>query len=487
MSGLQHVAVVGAGIAGLTAAVDCARVGIRVTVLEAAPVAGGNIGSAELAGVRLDTGAESYASRGGAVAELVASLGLDDASVTPNPAGSWLRTGAGKCLPSPKTGILGIPSNPFAEDVRAVIGWSGAWRAYLDRLKPVLAIGAVHNLGDLVEKRMGKRVLNDLVAPVTRGVYSTDPSEIDVAVAIPGLNSALTRTGSLSGAVLQLRGNAKPGAMVASVRGGMSRIVDELVAELTRREGDLRLETAVTGLRAEGERWSLDLGDEETLTVDHVILAAPEAATRALIGAAAGIEEASSLTLDPIEIVSIVLDAPELDSAPRGSGILIADAPDIAAKALTHSSAKWSFVAEAFADHPGRHALRLSYGRQGQPNPLAGLDDDDVRTLAMRDVSTIFGFALGEDRVVDLARTVWSGTRPAAAIGRAALAADVADAIRALPGIDATGAWLAGTGLAAVVPDALNASGRVRRAVANHYLTTGDLPDATGATEETKE
>ncbi|MET0783711.1 MAG: FAD-dependent oxidoreductase, partial [Leifsonia flava] len=63
----RHVVVVGGGVAGLVAALDCARVGIRVTVIERAEAPGGAVATETVAGIRVDTGAESYATRGGSV------------------------------------------------------------------------------------------------------------------------------------------------------------------------------------------------------------------------------------------------------------------------------------------------------------------------------------------------------------------------------------------------------------------------------------
>ena len=60
------------------------------------------------------------------------------------------RNGAVDAAPLPKTGMLGIPANPLGDDVRRIIGWSGALRAYLDRLMPILTIGRAHSLGKLV-------------------------------------------------------------------------------------------------------------------------------------------------------------------------------------------------------------------------------------------------------------------------------------------------------------------------------------------------
>ena len=69
---------------------------------------------------------------------LVDELGLGDASSPPARRG---RAGSSACpapgaAPLPEGGVLGIPENPFAADVRRVIGWRGAWRAYVDRLRP---------------------------------------------------------------------------------------------------------------------------------------------------------------------------------------------------------------------------------------------------------------------------------------------------------------------------------------------------------------
>ena len=59
--------VVGGGVAGLTAARDLAVAGLRVTLVEAADHFGGAVGAHEVAGLVLDSGAESFATRSDAV------------------------------------------------------------------------------------------------------------------------------------------------------------------------------------------------------------------------------------------------------------------------------------------------------------------------------------------------------------------------------------------------------------------------------------
>jgi len=491
----KHVVVVGGGIGGLVAARECAKVGIRVTMLESADAVGGAIRRAELDGVVVDAGAESFATRGGHVRALVTELGLADRVVTPAAGGAWVAgLPGGGAAPLPVGGVLGIPANPFQEDVRRVIGWSGVWRAYLDRVRPPLTIGHNHSLGRLVSSRMGAKVRDRLVAPVTTGVYSAAPEDVDVEVAAPGLNAALTRVGSLSGAVQVLRdeGAARaakaPGSAVEGLDGGMSVLVDALVADLRELGAEVRTHAPVVDLARDGASWrvtvgrtvdaegqALPAGDpesaqaedadatasvDEVVTADAVIVAVDETTARALLTASVpALAKTTPAEAPEIEIVTLLLDAPELDAAPRGTGVLTVPGSHTA-KALTHSSAKWEWVARSAG---GRHVVRVSFGAQGEPAATADLDDDAAARLALREASALLGTPLAVERLVAAHRARFVQSQPASIIGARERRAAARAAVQSAPGLAAVGAWLSGTGLAQVVPDAAAEADRLRR------------------------
>lgn len=475
------VVVIGGGVAGMVAALECAKIGLRVALLERRDALGGCVGRIELDGLTLDSGAESFATRGGTVAELVASLGLDDEVVDPNPAGAWLVwSGAANdaldAAPLPRTGVLGIPANPLGDDVRRIIGWNGAARAYGDRLMPILRIGRARSLGELVRSRMGSAVLDKLVTPISAGVYSADPDLLDLDVVAPGLNEAMTRMGSLSGGVGQLVEQRKAGGAVRGLRGGMHTLVDALVRELERfdvtvitgaeatsieRVGDAgwRVRATVSDADADADA---DAADELDLVAPDVVLAAPaHTSLRLLDEAVEGWESTGDWPhAASVELVTLVLDAPALDASPRGTGVLVAaDTSGVAAKALTHSTAKWSWLAERAG---GRHVVRLSYGRAGQPNPLDGLADDAVAALALADASRLLGVPLDAGMLRASGRTEWRDAVSHAAIGQRDRVRALEDAVAAEPGVEVTGSWVAGTGLASVVPHAREAAARIR-------------------------
>ena len=80
------VIVVGAGIAGLTAAWHLLASGTPptdITVLESSNRVGGKLALAEVAGSRLDVGAESMLAVRPEAPELVREVGLGDALTTP--------------------------------------------------------------------------------------------------------------------------------------------------------------------------------------------------------------------------------------------------------------------------------------------------------------------------------------------------------------------------------------------------------------------
>jgi len=403
---VKPVVVVGGGVAGLVAARRLAIGGAQVTLLEASSHLGGTVSFHTVGGLILDSGAESFATRRGTVEALLTELGLAPAIVAPASGPAWLYR-AGGPVELPATSLLGIPAVPLAADVISVVGSAGAFRAYLDTLLPGTYGARSKTLGELVRKRMGSAMLDKLVAPVTLGVHSRHPNDLDLDRITPGLRGALRSEGSLGRAVRSIRESAPAGSAVMGIAGGIHRIADELVADVTR--------LGVT----------VELGTRGTL-VDGTVVGYPD---HAVVVAAAGVaapSEAKRITL-----ATLIVDAPALDSAPRGSGVLVEPgARDIQAKALTHATAKWKWLAERAN---GKHVLRLSY------------DDAPARlaTVARVDAAALLGVDLQESAVLDFAQVTWKRPAPSAA---------------RIDGVTLVGEAVAGTGLAAVIGQAEGAA-----------------------------
>jgi protoporphyrinogen/coproporphyrinogen III oxidase len=453
----RHVVVVGGGIGGLVAALECARVGIRVTLLEREERCGGLIREAELDGMRVELGAT--ATRAPEVAALAAELGLDGEA--PDTDATWIG-GLPGAAPLPAATVLGIPANPWVDDVRRVIGWRGAWRAYVDRLRPPLTIGRERSLGRLVATRMGTRVRDRLVAPLAEGGYGVAPELVDVDVAVPGLNPALTRTGSLSGAAGEL---AAPETPVTAPPGGLSRLVDALVARLETLGAEVRTGVEVRALERDGRSWTVRVGtagdpDEgadaagpEGIAADAVVVAASPSAARALLAPVVPGLPAAELPEVRADVVALVVTAPGLDAAPRGARVLPVPGTS-AASAVEHESARWPRLRAG-----GRAVLRIRFPAAA----VARLGDAETVELARREASALLGTALPADAVRAAVRVRLESAPPATLLGHEAAAAAVRAAVAAVPGLGVTGGWTAGAGLGSILPDARREADRLRR------------------------
>ncbi|MER7973018.1 FAD-dependent oxidoreductase, partial [Streptomyces sp. NPDC096080] len=103
----RRVVVVGAGIAGLAAAHRLLERGARVTVLEASDRVGGKLLPGEIAGARVDLGAESMLARRPEAVALAREVGLADALQPPATATAsiWTR---GALRPMPKGHVIDL-------------------------------------------------------------------------------------------------------------------------------------------------------------------------------------------------------------------------------------------------------------------------------------------------------------------------------------------------------------------------------------------
>lgn len=472
--------VIGGGIAGLLSARELAASGADVTVLEATGRFGGCVGSHEVAALTLDSGAESFATRSTAVSDLIHELGLDDRLVEPNPAGAWVQLPEG-AVPLPKTGVLGIPADPWAAEVRRALGFWGSLRASLDRWLPA-SVGTkdeTASVSDLVTARMGRIVLERLVMPVVGGVHSADPAILDVDMVAPNLRRLVEEQGSLARAVTEVRSRAKAGSAVGSLAGGMHLLIDALIRELKQSKVQLVADAAVTEVHRNEEpgKWVVESAARKWAT-DAVVVAAPGPAAVDLL--AAQIPELEDIRPEPghqVKLVTLVLDMPELDTPSRGTGILVApQTPGIQAKALTHATSKWAWLADEAG--PGTHVLRLSYGRMSPANGTSDGSrqetariaaelhdagemgktepetDAELIDAAVSDAAALLGVHFTAADLLGSGIVRWQGALPFAAVGHRQRIEQAREMIGQLPSLAVVGSWVAGTGLAAVTADA---------------------------------
>jgi oxygen-dependent protoporphyrinogen oxidase len=465
--------VLGGGISGLLSARELASAGYQVTVLEAGPEWGGCVGSHTVAGLTLDSGAESFATRSDAVARLAGELGLAGSIVPPRPGGAWVQLPDGP-RELPKTGVLGIPANPWDPEVRRSLGLLGTLRAALDRFLPasVGTVDDVISVSALVKARMGNRVLERLVAPVVGGVHSANPGLLDVDMVAPGLRAGIRRHGSLAAAVSAQRragagspahnnrsqepAPAKAGSAVAGLERGMHTLVTALVDDLRTRGVALLSATPASAVARTAEGWRVS-SPGATFDAGLLVVGVDGPAAVGLLEAAVPSLEGRRPPAGPdVKLVTLVLDKPELNRRPRGTGVLVApQTPGIEAKALTHATGKWDWLAEAAG--PGRHVVRLSYGRVDGAGEQPGGPDTDAELLAasLRDAQALLGVAIEAEDVVDWDVVRWRGSLPFAAVGHRARVADIRKACAAAGSLAVVGGWVAGNGLAAVVSDTI--------------------------------
>jgi oxygen-dependent protoporphyrinogen oxidase len=271
-------------------------------------------------------------------------------------------------------------------------------------------------LGGLVRKRMGSEVLERLVAPIVMGIHSRHPDDLEVDVVAPGLRAALIAGGSLAQAVRSLRAASPAGSAVSGVQGGMAMFVERLQRDLERNGGTVRLGAGVTTV----DRHGVLLGSGERLEADHVVLATP-------LGAASD---------STIVLATLVVDDGALDGAPRGTGLLVAaGARGISAKALTHATAKWSWLAAELPPH--RHVVRLSYN---VPAP------DGLEERARLDAEALLGVSIPIESVIGFDVVEWPAVPPRP---------------QPVEGVTMVGESVSGTGLAAVISHARREAGRL--------------------------
>ena len=343
-----HVAVIGAGLAGLAAALDLKRHGCRVTLVERSRLLGGKTTSFMVGDQEMDSGQHAILGCYTSFLELAEELGMRGDLRLQERFEVLMLSGGGRSrlralhLPAPLH--LAIP----------FLGFRGlSLRARLQVVRALIAARRRH-LGEDVETFAAWLTRHGQGAQARQGFWEP--------FLVPALNAPFDRVSAAAG--LFVVRTALLGDRHAARIGYATVPLARFAEHAAERCDDVRLRTALTGLRVEdGRLRALVLGDAE-IEVDAAVLAIPPERLGRVTGAEAlRVEGLERFESQPIIDVHLWYD--------RSLG-------DLDFAAMTGSPVQW-----IFAKGPGYLCCSLSSaaGLVARPeDQLVALADAELRS-----------------------------------------------------------------------------------------------------------
>jgi oxygen-dependent protoporphyrinogen oxidase len=266
---MKSVAIIGAGITGLTAAFYLKRKGIPVTVYEASGRVGGVIQSLRQDGWLAEFGPNTLLETSPKIGQLVRDAGLQPRRLDPDPkaeARYVVRYQRPIAMPGSPLGFF--TTNLFTAGAKLAVLREPFRRRRRD--------GVEESIAQFVVRRLNQEFLDHAIDALVAGIYAGDPHQLSLTHAFPKLKALEDNYGSLIKGQIFGAGARKRSGEIAKDRApkfsfdeGLQVLPDSLAAQL----GDaVKLNTTVTKLTQTADGWALTVfenGREPQGNIEH--------------------------------------------------------------------------------------------------------------------------------------------------------------------------------------------------------------------------
>lgn len=382
----NRIAVVGAGISGLSSAYWLAQHGYQVTIFEASERTGGSIITERKDGYLIDLGPNSALETSETLRQLIRNLGIEHLKIYSNDVANKRYI-----VRNAKLHALGM--SPF----KFLTSRLFSTRAKLRLLKePFIKPVSVEDisLADYVRYRLGNEFLDYAINPFVAGVYAGDPEELSAPAGFPKLFALEQNYGSfIKGAIKGKRERkkrqevAKDRAKLFSFTTGMQTLTDTLAQKL----GDaIHLKAGIDKIESINGSFKLSISMNNELIkkeFDYVILSTPADSLAKIVANIAPdcTTLLNNIKYPPVSVIFMGFEEKQIKRALDGFGFLV---PKLENRRILGSI--WSSTIFPNRAPKGHVAFTTFVGGTRQPE-MTIHDDSSLSEFVLQDLKELIG------------------------------------------------------------------------------------------------
>jgi len=452
---MPTVGVIGAGIAGLTAAYRLHQQGVSVRVLEASDRIGGVIRSESTEGFLVEHGPNSIRAGSVELERIIEEIDLHDERVWANDAADTryvVRDGTPTPLPASIRSFLS--TDLFSTQAKL-------------RLLAEPFVGGVasddESVADFTRRRLGPEVLDYAVAPFVGGVFAGAPGDLSVRHAFDRLARLEDEYGSLFlgavGRALSSEDSDEPDVPsgLFSFRNGLETLPNALADALGEQ---ITLNAPVSALHQHDDEWNVTLdpphGQQDALAFDALICTAPLHRLATMeVDTPVDLGPLSDVWYPPLSVLALGYPQDAIDHPLDGFGMLVPPVED-----------DLNILGTIFSStlFPGRapddHVLLTTFVGGARAPDRATLDASALHSVVESDLDRLLGVEGGP---VFRRHIHWSNAIPQYTVGYGQIKETLAELERTHSRLAFAGNYRQGVSVGDALESGVDAAQRLRR------------------------